>query len=170
MNKSIFLSLFLLFSSLVFSQQTSVTGIIVQDVDEQPIPDVELSIEGTLLSVKTNNKGVFNLQGSELPLGEQMLLVDKEGYVSKRYPIIINEGETLDLGTLYIKVDISEESEQTGIISLSDNELASDDNVLFNVSGLLQSTRDVFLRAAWPMILVRHFLIRVVMTTPVVKS
>ncbi|RRO24332.1 TonB-dependent receptor [Flavobacteriaceae bacterium 14752] len=148
MNKSIFLSLFLLFSGLVFSQQTVVTGVIVQDADEQPIPDVDLSIEGAVLKTSTNNKGVFKFDNPELPLGEQVLLVDKEGYVSKRYPIIINEGETLDLGTLYLKVDISEETEQIGVISLSDNELAGDDNVLFNVSGLLQSTRDVFLRAA----------------------
>lgn len=148
MNKSIYLSLCLLFSGILFAQQTQVKGIVVGDTDEQPIPDVIITIEGSLLETKTNNKGVFILEGAELPLGEQILIVNKEGFITKRYPIIISEGETLDLGTLYLKADITEESEQIGIISLSDNELAGDDNVLFNVSGLLQSTQDVFLRAA----------------------
>jgi hypothetical protein len=148
MYKSIYLCLLLLFTGYSFGQQTQVTGTVVGDTDEVPIPDVEITIEGTLLSTTTNNKGVFVLEGGELPLGEQFLLVNLEGFVSKRYPVVITEGETLDLGLLYLKQDITEEAEQIGIISLSDNELAGDDNVLFNVSGLLQSTRDVFLRAA----------------------
>ncbi len=148
MNKSILLSLFLLFSATLFAQQTRVIGVIVQDEDEKPLKEVNITIENTLLKTQTDNKGNFSLESNEIPVGEQFLLVDKEGYLSKRYPIIINKGETLDLGTLYLKVDITEETEQIGIISLSDNELAADDNVLFNVSGLLQSTRDVFLRAA----------------------
>jgi len=148
MYKSTYISLFLLFTGFGFAQQTQVKGIVVGDTDEAPIPDVEITIEETLLSTETNLKGVFTLEGDDLPLGEQVLLVSKEGYLTKRYPIVISNGETLDLGTLYLKVDISEETEQIGIISLSDNELAGDDNVLFNVSGLLQSTRDVFLRAA----------------------
>jgi len=148
MTKSIFLSLFILYSGFLFAQQTKVIGVVVQDADEQPIQDVNISIESTLISVKTNKKGEFTLDSSNLPLGEQFLQIDKEGYVPKRYPLIINKGQTLDLGTLFLKVDISEETEQIGVISLSDNELAGDDNVLFNVSGLLQSTQDVFLRAA----------------------
>ena len=61
MNKSIFLSLFLLFSSLIFAQETKIIGVIVQDTDEQAIQDVNLTIEGTLISVKTNAKGEFHL-------------------------------------------------------------------------------------------------------------
>lgn len=148
MYKSIYIPLFLLFTGFGFAQQTQVTGTVVGDTDEVPIPDVEITIEETLLSTETSLKGVFTLEGDDLPLGEQILIVSKEGYLTKRYPIVINQGETLDLGLLYLKQDISEEAEQIGIISLSDNELAGDDNVLFNVSGLLQSTRDVFLRAA----------------------
>lgn len=148
MYKSIYISLFLLLSNFGFAQQTQVTGTVVGDTDEVPIPDVEVTIEGTLLSTTTNNEGMFVLKGDELPLGEQILIVSKDGYLTKRYPIVLSEGETIDLGMLYLKQDISEEAEQIGIISLSDNELAGDDNVLFNVSGLLQSTRDVFLRAA----------------------
>lgn len=147
MNKSILLSLFLLFSGVLFAQQSRVTGKVVQDVNEEAITDVEVTIEGTLISVKTNNEGQFSLEG-DLPLGEQFIIINKEDFISKRYPVIINEGETLDLGTLFLKADISEEASQEGVISLSENELAGDDNVLFNVSGLLQSTQDVFLRAA----------------------
>lgn len=148
MYKSIYISFLLLFSSISFAQDTKVTGTVVGDIDEAPIPKVEVSIESTLLSAETNSKGIFTLEGTQLPLGEQFLLVKKDGFISKRYPIIINKGETLDLGLLYLRQDISDEAEQIGIISLSDNELATDDNVLFNVAGLLQSTEDTFLRAA----------------------
>jgi len=148
MNKSIYLFLLILFTSFSFGQQTKITGTVVGDTDEVPIRDVEITVEGTLISGTTNNQGVFVLENDDLPPGEQILIVNKEGYLSKRYPIVIVEAETLDLGLIYLKQDIAEEAEQIGIISLSDNELAGDDNVLFNVSGLLQSTRDVFLRAA----------------------
>jgi hypothetical protein len=148
MYKSIYISLFLLLASFGFAQQTQVTGTVVGDTDEVPIPDVEVTIEGTLLTATSNNEGVFVLQGEQLPLGEQFLIVSRDGFLTKRYPIVVTEGETLNLGVLYLKQDITEETEQIGIISLSDNELAGDDNVLFNVSGLLQSTQDVFLRAA----------------------
>jgi hypothetical protein len=148
MTKSIYFSIFLLVFGITFAQQTSVSGIVVDSTNESPIPEVTVTIEGSLLSANTNVNGKFEISGTELPLGEQILVVKKEGFITKSYPIVLTEGENLDLETLFLKVDISEETEQIGIISLSDNELAGDDSVLFNVSGLLQSTRDVFLRAA----------------------
>jgi len=141
------MALLFLFAGFASAQETSVTGVVVDDVDENPVLGVSIRIEGVLLDVLTDENGVFNLKG-DLPEGEQVLLLTKTGYVTKRYPIIVNANETLDLGTLFLKEDIAEEAEQIGIISLSDNELAGDDSVLFNVSGLLQSTQDVFLRAA----------------------
>jgi hypothetical protein len=138
---------FCLFSGVMMAQSTSVKGVVVDDANENPINLVSVKIEGTLLEVFSDDSGAFELQG-DLPLGEQILFVFKEGYVSKRYPVVINENQTLDLGMLFLKEDIAKEAEQIGIISLSDNELAGDDSVLFNVSGLLQSTQDVFLRAA----------------------
>jgi hypothetical protein len=148
MNKSILCALFLIISGSIFAQTTVIKGTVIRDVNEDPVSNVEVSIAGTLLSVFTNNKGEFNISGSQIPLGEQILIVSKKSYITKRYPIVVNQNETLDLGLLYIKRDISDEAEQIGIISLSDNELATDDNVLFNVAGLLQSTEDTFLRAA----------------------
>lgn len=148
MNKSFICTFFILFSGFLYAQTTIVKGLVVRDANEDPLAGVEVSIEGTLIAANTNNKGQFNLSGDQLPLGEQILIVRKRGYLTKRYPIVIEKNETLDLGLLYVKQDISKEAEQIGIISLSDNELATDDNVLFNVAGLLQSTEDTFLRAA----------------------
>jgi hypothetical protein len=148
MNKSILCALFFLISGSILAQTTTVKGTVVRDANEDPVGNVEITIKGTLLSVITNNKGQFEITGGQIPLGEQILIVSKKSYITKRYPIVVNQNETLDLGLLYIKRDISDEAEQIGIISLSDNELATDDNVLFNVAGLLQSTEDTFLRAA----------------------
>jgi len=140
-------SLLVMFTAFTSAQETNITGVVVDDVDESPVSGVTVRIEGVLINVLTDENGAFNLTGN-LPAGEQILLLSKTGYLSKRYPIVVNANETLDLGILFLKEDIADEAEQIGIISLSDNELAGDDSVLFNVSGLLQSTQDVFLRAA----------------------
>ena len=96
----------------------------------------------------TNASGEFNFVAFEVPLGEQIVTFTKDGFISKRFPVIINENESLNLDVISLEVDINEENFQIGTISLSDNELSSDESAADNLSGLLQASRDVFLNAA----------------------
>ena len=130
------------------AQQTDVIGTILEMDTEQPLPGITISIEGTGIKVLTDEQGRFTFVSQDLPLGEQILAVNSTNYESKRFPIIINEGELLDLGEIYLTIDLSEENRQISTISLSDDELDGDDASSFNISGLLASSQDTYLRAA----------------------
>ena len=136
-------------SASAFAQQdTGVKGKVVDANSTEPIPDVEIRILNSIFNTMTDASGTFLLEGSTLPQGEQVLIVNKPGYILQRIPITINNAKTLDLGTLLFEVDLTEVEAQIGIISLSDNELDQDEGTSFNISGLLQASRDVFLSAA----------------------
>lgn len=136
-------------SALAFAQQdTGVKGKVVDANSTESIPDVEIRILNSIFNTMTDANGTFLLEGSTLPQGEQVLIVNKPGYILQRIPITINNAKTLDLGTLLFEVDLTEVEAQIGIISLSDNELDQDEGTSFNISGLLQASRDVFLSAA----------------------
>lgn len=137
-----------MFSMLTsFAQDTIVKGSVLDGTTGEPIPDVTITIEETGQSVKTDTQGEFQFPGV-IPLGEQMLKVEKVGYVTKRYPIVVNEGKTVDISGMTLDYDSSDKKDLF-IISISEDNLNSeDDGLTDNVSGLLQSSRDVFLNAA----------------------
>ncbi|TQD38489.1 carboxypeptidase-like regulatory domain-containing protein [Haloflavibacter putidus] len=149
MKKRFFLLAFLLCSvGNLLAQQTQVKGKVIDATTNENLPDVEVSIENSAFSVKTAADGSFNFNAFNLPLGEQVIALQKAGFVQKRFPVTINEGEVLDLETLPLEVDINEENYQIGTISLSDNELDNEESSADNLSGLLQASKDVFLNAA----------------------
>ncbi len=134
-------------SLVSFAQQTIVKGSVLDGITGQPIPDVTIIIEETGQTAKTDAKGEFSFTES-VPLGEQVLKVENIGYVTKRYPIIVNEGQTLDISGMTLDYDQSDKKDLF-IISISDDNLNSeDDGLTDNISGLLQASRDVFLSAA----------------------
>ncbi|WP_304034905.1 TonB-dependent receptor [Mesonia mobilis] len=148
MKKVYFFLTFLCFSITAFAQQTTVKGRVVDASNNEALPDVEVTIENSAFTVTTDAQGNFNFDAFEVPLGEQIVRLEKQGYSQRRYPVVINEGEVLDLDLIEMEVDINEENFQIGTISLSDNELSSDESTADNMSGLLQASRDVFLNAA----------------------
>ncbi len=127
------------------AQQTIVKGQVVDGDSTEPLTDVVVSIKGTALTQTTANQGTFEFS-SGLPLGEQSLVVKKNGYLPKEYTIIITEGKTVDISTLILNEDIGEAEDFS--ITLTDEELDSDESVSSNTSGILQSSKDVFARAA----------------------
>ena len=129
-----------------FAQQTIIKGSVKDAATNQPIPDVTITIENTSFSTKTNANGEFSFTRN-IPLGEQVLNVSKAGYITARYPIVVNEGSTVDISDMSLKIDVSD-SVDLFTITLSDDELNDDFSGADNISGLLQSSRDVFLRTA----------------------
>ena len=130
------------------AQETNVKGTVLDFNTEEPLPDTQISIEGTGIEVFTDAQGYFSFAQQELPLGEHVLEINRFIYIEKRFPIIIEEGKTLNLGDLLLEVDINEENRHIGTISLSEDELDGDDASSFNISGLLASSQDTYLRAA----------------------
>src|SRR5699024_4120029 len=100
------------------------------------------------LAQTTDVNGEFLFSGNKLPLGEGVLILRKSGYETLQIPIVINEGQELELDLIYMQSDVSSYTADVGIISLSDEELDQEDGSASNISGLLQSSKDVFLQAA----------------------
>ncbi len=148
MKKSFLPILFgIAFTLTGFAQQTLVKGSVLDGTTGEPIPDVNITIEETGQTTKTDAKGEFSFT-ENVPLGEQILKIEQVGYVTKRYPIVVNEGKTVDISGMTLDYDSSDKKDLF-IISISDDNLNSeDDGLTDNISGLLQASRDVFLNAA----------------------
>ena len=148
MKKSFLLFLFgIVFTLTSFAQQTLVKGSVLDGTSGEPIPDVTIIIEETGQTTKTNAKGEFSFT-ENVPLGEHVLKVEKLGFVTKRYPIVVNKGKTVDISGMTLDYNQSDKKDLF-IISISDDNLNSeDDGLTDNISGLLQASRDVFLSAA----------------------
>ncbi|RSK41725.1 carboxypeptidase regulatory-like domain-containing protein [Mangrovimonas spongiae] len=146
MKKSLFIFLFgILATFTAAAQETVVKGSVTEGDSYEPIPDVTVTIEGTSVSTTTDTSGEFQFL-QQVPLGEQVLQISKNGYVSKRYPIIVNEGKTLNITDMTLDKVVTDADLFT--ITLSDDELNDDTSGMDNISGLLQSSQDVFQRTA----------------------
>ena len=128
-----------------FAQQTVVKGSVNDLTSNQPLAGVVITFEGALLTTDTDASGGF-VFSSNIPLGEQVLSLSKDGYMAARYPIVVNEGKTLDIQDMMMSIDTSMDDLFT--ITLSDDELNDDTSGADNISGLLSSSQDVFQRAA----------------------
>lgn len=147
MKKSVLIFLFGVFSlATAFAQQTLIKGSVKDAVTKEPIPNVTITIEETGDFVVTDSNGEF-VFSSNVPLGEQVLRVSKEGYMPKRYPIVVNKGKTVNIADMSLDIDVSN-SVDLFTITLTDDELNDDTSGADNISGLLQSSQDVFERTA----------------------
>ena len=146
MKKQILSFLFVCFACLYsFAQQTTIRGVVNDILTSQPIDAVLVQLEGTELSTITDNQGAFAFL-LDVPLGEQILLLSKNGFLTARYPIVVSRGSNLSLPDLMIEFDDSDDDLFT--ITLSDDELNSDSSGADNISGLLSASMDIFQRTA----------------------
>ncbi|WP_027137864.1 TonB-dependent receptor [Gaetbulibacter saemankumensis] len=147
MDKKLLFSLFgtlLFFSS--YAQQTLIKGSVKDAVSFKPIPEVTILIENTEHTALTDANGAF-VFAVNVPLGEQILKISKGGYISKRYPIVVNESRTVDISDMTLEYDATS-SQDLFTITLTDDELNDDTSGADNISGLLMSSLDVFQRTA----------------------
>ena len=143
MKKIIFFILMILFLSTGITAQNIVKGIIKDNDSRKPLKNVSVSIKNkTSFMFKTDESGVFNIQ--KLINGSYVLEIKLSGYEVQNFPIILT-GKTIDLGTILLYEDISEDQDLS-IITLTDDELNDDTSSADNIAGLLQSSRDVYLR------------------------
>ena len=147
MKKQFYLFLFGIFSSItLLAQQTLIKGSVKDAVTLEPIADVSITIEETQQTTITDALGEFTFS-TNVPLGEQVLNLYKIGYVVKRYPIVVNQGMTVNITDMTLDIDVSIASDLF-TITLSDDELNDDTGGADNISGLLSSSQDVFQRTA----------------------
>jgi hypothetical protein len=127
--------------------QELLKGRVIDEITEEPIPGAIVIIKGPQFQVTTDALGYFVFD-KNIKEGDQMLIVASNEYITRTIPIIIVVGETVNIDPLYLQVDHLQQEQAIGIVSLTENDLSEDDNAANNVSGLLQATKDQFLRAA----------------------
>lgn len=147
MKKNLLIFLFGMFSVFTaFAQETVVKGSVKDAVTDEPLPDVTITVEETGQTETTDGLGQFKFS-TAVPFGEQMLKITKSGFLTKRYPIVVNEGEIVDIQDMTLEVDRGSQQDLF-TISLSDDELNDDTSGSDNISGLLSSSLDIFQRTA----------------------
>ena len=128
-----------------FAQQTTVQGIVKDSQTLEPMSEVMVEIEGSILSTMTNQQGEFSFF-ADVPDGNQTLILTKTNYLNLYYPIVITSGELVNIGELFLELD--NENDELFTITLSDDELNDDTSGADNISGLLSASQDIFQRAA----------------------
>ena len=134
-----------LVSFAALAQQTIVEGSVKKLTSNQPLQGVHVVFEASLLSTDTDTEGVFQFS-TNIPIGEHILRLTKPGFLLARYPIVVHEGQTLNIQDMVLSVDPSNDDLFT--ITLTDDELNDDSSGVDNISGLLGSSKDVFQRTA----------------------
>ncbi|MDB2462953.1 TonB-dependent receptor, partial [Algibacter sp.] len=128
------------------AQNPLIKGSVLDVLSYEPIEGVIVEIEKTNLSQLTDVLGTFTFK-ENIPLGEQILRISKTGFITKRYPITVNEGQTVNITDMVLESDVSQTADLF-TITLSDDELNDDVSGADNISGLLASSLDIFQRTA----------------------
>lgn len=124
--------------------QNIVKGIVKDSNSENPIQGVSVKILNTSVSGTTDANGGFTL--TNLSNGSFILEIKFVGYETQNFPLEFN-GNTIDLGVILLYEDVTEDLDLS-TITITDDELNDDASAADNISGLLQATRDVYLRTA----------------------
>ncbi len=147
MKKPIITILFSVFVSFMTIAQS--TGIVKGNVSDssnaKALKETSITVEGTTIKQTTDEKGNFVLLN--VPVGNQLIKIQIDGYETQSFPVTVKENETSDLGTILMYKDEAIQ-EDLSVISLSDDELNDDDGGADNTAGMLQASRDVFSRTA----------------------
>ncbi|MXV38599.1 TonB-dependent receptor [Flavobacteriaceae bacterium Ap0902] len=134
--------LILCFSVQAFGQN-KVSGTVKSSSDQSPLYDISVSITESGETVKTDRIGYF--QFNDVANGDFTLNIDSRNYGRYEERFTVNN-EDLDLGEIFLQFD--PKSSMAGVITLTSDELASDESSAQSSMGLLQSSQDVFAQAA----------------------
>ncbi|MGY8908955.1 MAG: TonB-dependent receptor, partial [Flavobacteriales bacterium] len=81
-----------------------------------------------------------------IPNGSYILELKFAGYETQNFSIQLAD-ETIDLGSILFYKDFTEDQDLS-LITITDDELNDDTSAADNIAGLLQATKDIFLRTA----------------------
>jgi len=135
-----FLLLFLAVSG--FAQQRTLRGTIIDSKTAEPIENISVKLSGTDFESKTNQNGEFLL--SDVPVNEGTVIISGNDFDTKEINFQFGTEPQLDLGsiTLTYTPGIASGVNDIPIIVLEEADL--DDESSQSISGILQSSDDVF--------------------------
>ena len=124
--------------------QNVIKGVVVDSEKNTQLKGVAINVKNNTANTLTNENGVFILQN--LTNGSYVIEISLKGYETQNFPVELS-GSTVDLGNILLYEDLSEE-EDLSTVTLTDDELNDDTSAADNISGLLQASRDIYLRTA----------------------
>ncbi|AWX44255.1 hypothetical protein HME9304_01255 [Flagellimonas maritima] len=130
--------------SLCGQQVTMVSGTVLAETTKNPVKHAVITIEGNTKEFSTDSNGVFQLRTSQM--GEHIITIESLDFLPKNFAVQLN-GKPIDLGVISLQKDITREKTDN-LITLTDSDIAGDDESVTGSSGLLQSSRDIFLNRA----------------------
>ncbi|WP_405609747.1 carboxypeptidase-like regulatory domain-containing protein [Polaribacter sp. Asnod1-A03] len=142
--KKIVMATLLLTTIFVVNGQNIIKGVVLDNNSDKPLKGVFVSIKSTNNKEITDVNGYFQIKN--LSNTNIVLEIQFDGYETQNIAIELSD-KTLDLGIIYLFKDISI-NQDLSLITLTDDELNDDVNSADNIAGLLQSSRDIFLRTA----------------------
>ena len=146
MKKLVISTLFVMQVVFVFAQSaTGLTGKVVDSKNQKALQNVVVTILNTNLTSLTDvgGKFVFN----EVTPGNQLVQIKTQGYADQLLQVEIESGKILDLGSVVLAEDQTQE-QQLSLITITENDLGDDNSGSESTSGLLQASRDAFQQAA----------------------
>jgi len=144
MNKLLLTMTLLILTGISLMGQTKISGIVKDSSTEKEIYNLNVLMVETGEEVQTDRIGYF--QFVEVKPGTYTLRISGIGYQSVEKQVVVNDEPLIDLGDLAIT--FNPVSENVGIITLTDDELAADESSSQSSAGLLQSSQDVFASTA----------------------
>ena len=129
------------------SQNSAIKGRLVDAITDVPLPQVKIAIQGSFLETLTEADGTFSIGVATMDSQEVILVISRTGYITKRFPLKLTTGIKM-LEKILLQPDEFQERSQQSTITLSESEILSEEGEFDNISGILQSTRDVYLTAA----------------------
>jgi len=87
--------LLLFFPIYLFSQQKTISGKVQDNVTQQPLPGVTVSVKGSPTSVATNNEGLFSIV---VPSNESVLVISYVGFTTQE--IRVGSQSSINIGML----------------------------------------------------------------------
>ena len=143
MFKKFYLFILLLMSASAFAQWR-VEGTVVDELSKKPLEGVKVHVNASAWQATTNGKGKYALS---LPEGEYLIIYSLNGYTRQEQLVSVGgEKITQELPVVSLTADVVQESEQMAVIN--ESELEDDESTADAMSGLLQSSQDVFMRRA----------------------
>ena len=129
-------------------QAVMLKGQVIDATTAEPIASAKVLIRNTKFRTLTDAHGDFHFIQNSVLAGEQVLVIEHEAFIIKNIPIVIQTDQTLELDVILMDPDPQALEGSLGMISLTDAQLEDDQGEVFNISGLLQASRDVFLNVA----------------------
>ena len=125
MKKILFILLVLFFSTALASAQTRLVGLVSVANSNDPLPTVTVTVMQQNFSTRTNALGEFVL--TFLEPGEVDVQFSRTGYLPTIVPVVLVEDQEVDMGTVYLQVDLQEEARQEALLQLSESNFSEDE-------------------------------------------